>query len=171
MLWTVYNCPLPVVGRLQGDCYAGGMGLAAACDVLVACDGLHFCLSEARLGLLPATISPYVIRAMGQQQARRYFVTAERFSAAQAREMGFVHACVGSEALDATVDAIVEALVANGPSAVKACKRLVQDVAGRDLAPELRAETARRIADIRASDEGREGVQAFLQRREPAWRA
>jgi methylglutaconyl-CoA hydratase len=171
MLWTVYSCPLPVVGRLQGDCYAGGMGLAAACDVVVAADAVHFCLSEARLGLLPATISPYVIRAMGQQQARRYFVTAERFSAAQAREMGFVHACVGSEALDATVDAIVEALVANGPSAVKACKRLVQDVAGRDLAPELRAETARRIADIRASDEGREGVQAFLQRREPAWRA
>jgi methylglutaconyl-CoA hydratase len=171
MLWTVYSCPLPVVGRLQGDCYAGGMGLAAACDVLVATDAVHFCLSEARLGLLPATISPYVIRAMGQQQARRYFVTAERFSAAQAREMGFVHACVGSEALDPTVDAIVEALVANGPSAVKACKRLVQDVAGRELAPELRAETARRIADIRASDEGREGVQAFLQRREPAWRA
>jgi methylglutaconyl-CoA hydratase len=171
MLWTVYSCPLPVVGRLQGDCYAGGMGLAAACDVLVAADAVHFCLSEARLGLLPATISPYVIRAMGQQQARRYFVTAERFSAAQAREMGFVHACVGSEALDPTVDAIVEALVANGPSAVKACKRLVQDVAGRELAPELRAATARRIADIRASDEGREGVQAFLQRREPAWRA
>ena len=171
MLWAVYSCPLPVVGRLQGDCYAGGMGLAAACDVLVAADGVHFCLSEARLGLLPATISPYVIRAMGEQQARRWFVTAERFSAAQAREMGFVHACVPADALDAAVDGIVEALVANGPAAVKACKRLVQDVAGRELVPELRAETARRIADIRASDEGREGVQAFLQRREPAWRA
>jgi methylglutaconyl-CoA hydratase len=171
MLWTVYNCPLPVVGRLQGDCYAGGMGLAAACDVLVACDGLHFCLSEARLGLLPATISPYVIRAMGEQQARRYFVTAERFSAVQAQAMGFVHACVPGEALDAAVDGIVEALVANDPAAVKACKRLVQDVAGRAITPDLRAETARRIADIRASDEGREGVQAFLQRREPAWRA
>ena len=171
MLWTVYNCPRPVVGRLQGDCYAGGMGLAAACDVLVACDGLHFCLSEARLGLLPATISPYVIRAMGEQQARRYFVTAERFSAVQAQAMGFVHACVPGEALDVAVDGIVEALVANGPAAVKACKRLVQDVAGRAITPDLRAETARRIADIRASDEGREGVQAFLQRREPAWRA
>jgi methylglutaconyl-CoA hydratase len=171
MLWTVYSCPLPVVGRLQGDCYAGGMGLAATCDVLVAADGVHFCLSEARLGLLPATISPYVIRAMGEQQARRWFITAERFSAAQAQEMGLVHACVSAEALDETVDGIVEALVANGPAAVKACKRLVQDVAGRELSPELRAETARRIADIRASDEGREGVQAFLQRREPAWRA
>jgi methylglutaconyl-CoA hydratase len=171
MLWTVYSCPLPVVGRLQGDCYAGGMGLAATCDVLVAADGVHFCLSEARLGLLPATISPYVIRAMGEQQARRWFITAERFSAAQAQKMGLVHACVSAEALDETVDGIVEALVANGPAAVKSCKRLVQDVAGRELSPELRAETARRIADIRASDEGREGVQAFLQRREPAWRA
>lgn len=170
MLWAIYSCPLPVVGRLHGDCYAGGMGLAACCDVLVAADGMHFCLSEARLGLLPATISPYVMRAMGQQAARRYFITAERFSAAQAREMGFVHELVAPDALDAKVDEIVALLVANGPAAVKACKRLVQDFAGHEITPDLRAETARRIADIRASDEGREGVQAFLNKREPAWR-
>ena len=170
MLWAIYSCPLPVVGRLHGDCYAGGMGLAACCDVLVAAEGMHFCLSEARLGLLPATISPYVMRAMGEQAARRYFITAERFSAAQAREMGFVHELVAADALDAKVDEIVALLVANGPAAVKACKRLVQDFAGREITPELRAETARRIADIRASDEGREGVQAFLNKREPAWR-
>ena len=170
MLWTIYSCPLPVVGRLHGDCYAGGMGLAACCDVLVAAEGMHFCLSEARLGLLPATISPYVMRAMGEQAARRYFITAERFSAAQAREMGFVHELVAPDALDPKVDEIVALLVANGPAAVKACKRLVQDFAGREITPELRAETARRIADIRASDEGREGVQAFLNKREPAWR-
>jgi len=170
MLWAIYSCPLPVVGRLHGDCYAGGMGLAACCDVLVAAEGMHFCLSEARLGLLPATISPYVMRAMGEQAARRYFITAERFSAAQAREMGFVHELVAPEALNAKVDEIVALLVANGPAAVKACKRLVQDFAGREITPELRAETARRIADIRASDEGREGVQAFLNKREPAWR-
>jgi methylglutaconyl-CoA hydratase len=170
MLWAIYSCPLPVVGRLHGDCYAGGMGLAACCDVLVATEGMHFCLSEARLGLLPATISPYVMRAMGEQAARRYFITAERFSAAQAREMGFVHELVAPDALDAKVDEIVALLVANGPAAVKACKRLVQDFAGREITPELRAETARRIADIRASDEGREGVQAFLNKREPAWR-
>ena len=170
MLWAIYSCPLPVVGRLHGDCYAGGMGLAACCDVLVAAEGMHFCLSEARLGLLPATISPYVMRAMGEQAARRYFITAERFSAAQAREMGFVHELVAPDALDAKVDEIVALLVANGPAAVKACKRLVQDFAGREITPELRAETARRIADIRASDEGREGVQAFLNKREPAWR-
>ena len=170
MLWAIYSCPLPVVGRLHGDCYAGGMGLAACCDVLVAAEGMHFCLSEARLGLLPATISPYVMRALGEQAARRYFITAERFSAAQAREMGFVHELVAPDALDAKVDEIVALLVANGPAAVKACKCLVQDFAGREITPELRAETARRIADIRASDEGREGVQAFLNKREPAWR-
>ena len=170
MLWTIYSCPLPVVGRLHGDCYAGGMGLAACCDVLVAAEGLHFCLSEARLGLLPATISPYVMRAMGEQAARRYFITAERFSAAQARDMGFVHELVAPDVLDAKVDEIVALLVANGPAAVKACKRLVQDFAGREITQDLRAETARRIADIRASDEGREGVQAFLNKREPAWR-
>jgi len=170
MLWAVYACPLPVVGRLQGDCYAGGMGLAACCDVLVASEGMHFCLSEAKLGLLPATISPYVIRAMGEQAARRYFVTAERFSAAQAHAMGFVHEVVTADALDAKVDEITAVLVANGPAAVRACKRLVQDFAGREITQDLRAETARRIADIRASDEGREGVQAFLNKREPAWR-
>jgi methylglutaconyl-CoA hydratase len=170
MLWAVYACPLPVVGRLQGDCYAGGMGLAAACDVVVAAEGMHFCLSEARLGLLPATISPYVIRAMGEQAARRYFLTAERFSAAQAQAMGFVHELVAPEALDAKVDELAALLAANGPAAVKACKRLVQDIAGQPITAELRADTARRIADIRASDEGREGVQAFLNRREPSWR-
>ena len=170
MLWTVYSCPLPVVGRLQGDCYAGGMGLAAACDVLVAADGLHFCLSEARLGLLPATIGPYVLRSLGEQASRRYFVTAERFSAAEAHRLGFVHELCAPDQLDARVDAIVQALVDNGPAAVKACKQLVQDVAGQPITVALREDTARRIADIRASAEGREGVQAFLHKRSPSWR-
>ena len=170
MLWTVYSCPVPVVGRLQGDCYAGGMGLAAACDVLVAADGLHFCLSEARLGLLPATIGPYVLRALGEQASRRYFVTAERFSAAEAQRLGFVHELCAPDQLDARVDAIVQVLVDNGPAAVKACKKLVHDVAGQPITAALREDTARRIADIRASAEGREGVQAFLQKRSPSWR-
>lgn len=170
MLWAAYRCPLPLVGRIHGDCYAGGVGLAAVCDVLVAAEGVQFCLSEAKLGLLPATIGPYVVKALGEQASRRYFVTAERFGAAEAHALGFVHACVPADALDAKVDQIVAALVANGPAAVKACKQLVQDVAGREITSELRAETARRIADIRASAEGREGVQAFLGKREPAWR-
>ena len=169
MLWTLDQCPVPVVGRVQGDCYAGGMGLASICDVLVASSNVTFCLSEARLGLLPATISPYVIRAMGVQAARRYFTTAERLSAAQAHGMGLVHELCEPEALDAKVAEIVATLVANGPAAVKACKQLVRDVAGQDITEALRVETARRIADIRASDEGKEGLQSFLGKRSPNW--
>ena len=169
MLWAIYTCPLPVVGRIHGDCYAGGVGLAAVCDVLVAAEGVTFCLSEARLGLLPATIGPYVMRALGEQASRRYVVTAERFDAAQARALGLVHEVVAADDLDAKVDEIVTTLINNGPAAVKACKRLVQDLAGRPIDDALRADTAKRIADIRASVEGKEGVQAFLHKREPSW--
>ena len=169
MLWAIYHCPVPVIGRIHGDCYAGGVGLAAVCDVLVAADGASFCLSEAKLGLLPATISPYVVRALGEQASRRYFVTAERFSAVQAQALGFVHAVCSLDEIDAKVDELVAAIVANGPMAVRACKRLVQDVAGRPIDEALRDDTAARIADIRASDEGREGVQSFLGKRKPSW--
>lgn len=169
MLWTLDQCPVPIVGRIQGDCYAGGMGLAAVCDVLVAVEGATFCLSEARLGLLPATISPYVVRALGQPASRRYMVTAERFSAERAHALGMVHELATAETLDDTVDALVRTLVANGPQAVRACKRLVQDVSGVPITEALRAETARRIADVRASDEGREGVASFLNKRKPSW--
>lgn len=169
MLWTLYSCPVPVIGRVHGDCYAGGVGLAAVCDVLVASDAAAFCLSEARLGLLPGTIGPYVVRALGEQASRRFFVTAERFTAARAHALGFVHELCAPDTLDARVDEVVAALCANGPMALRACKRLVQDVAGQPITPALREDTARRIADIRASDEGREGVQAFLHKRRPAW--
>jgi len=170
MLWLAHSCPLPIVGRLHGDCYAGGVGLAAVCDVRIAAEGMHFCLSEARLGLLPATIGPYVLRALGEQASRRYFITAERFSAARAQALGFVHEVAAPEALDAQVAEVVAALVANGPMAVRASKRLLQDLAGREIDAALREDTARRIADIRASDEGREGMSSFLDKREPAWR-
>jgi len=171
MLWTIWSCPLPVVGRVHGDCYAGGVGLAAACDVLVAADGVQFCLSEARLGLLPATIGPYVVRALGEQASRRYFTTAERFDAARAQALGFVHECVAADAIDAKVNEIVATLVANGPAAVKACKQLVKDMVHRPIDEALRADTAHRIADIRASAEGKEGVQSFLSKRAPAWQS
>ena len=170
MLWAVWTCPVPVVGRIHGDCYAGGVGLAAVCDVLVAAEGAQFCLSEARLGLLPATIGPYVVKALGEQASRRYFVSAERFTAARAQALGFVHEVVPAEELDTVVAGIVAAIVANGPAAVRACKRLVKDIAGREIDAALREETARRIADIRASAEGRDGVQAFLNKRDPAWK-
>ena len=167
MLWTVYSCPVPVIARLHGDCYAGGVGLAAVCDVRVAAEGVHFCLSEARLGLLPATIAPYVLRAIGEPAARRYFATAETFDAATAQRLGLVHEVVGADALDAKLDGILQALLANGPQAVRACKRLVQDLAGQPITEALRADTARRIADIRVSAEGREGIQSFLDKRAP----
>jgi methylglutaconyl-CoA hydratase len=174
MLWLLWSCPVPVVGRVQGDCYAGGVGLAAVCDVVVASEAAGFCLSEAKLGLLPATIGPYVLRALGESQARRWFVTAERFDAHAARAAGLVHEVVpaagGEAVLDAAVERIVAAIVANGPQATRACKRLVRDLAGASIDHRLREETARRIADIRAGDEGREGVAAFLGRRDPAWR-
>jgi methylglutaconyl-CoA hydratase len=169
MLWTLYSCPVPVVGRIHGDCYAGGVGLAAVCDVLVAAEGVNFCLSEARLGLLPATIGPYVIKALGEQASRRYFTSAERFGAATAKALGFVHEVVAPEAIDAKVSEIVAALSANGPAAVRACKRLVRELAGRAIDDALRGDTARRIADIRASVEGKEGVQSFLDKRAPSW--
>lgn len=169
MLWAIYSCPVPVVGRIHGDCYAGGVGLAAVCDILVAAEGVNFCLSEAKLGLLPATIGPYVVRALGERASQRYFVTAERFDAAMAKSLGFVHECVAPELLDQQVQTLVAALVANGPAAVKACKRLVQDLGGQPITPDLRADTARRIADIRASAEGKEGVQSFLQKRPAGW--
>lgn len=169
MLWAIHSCPVPVVGRVHGDCYAGGVGLAAVCDVLIASDNVAFCLSEAKLGLLPATIGPYVVKALGERAAQRYFTTAERFTAAEAHRLGFVHEITSPETLDDAVHNIVKALKVNGPAAVRACKRLVQDVAGQPITPELRAETAKRIADIRASAEGKEGVQSFLQKRSPNW--
>jgi methylglutaconyl-CoA hydratase len=171
MLWAIYSCPVPVVARAQGDVYAGGVGLVACADIVVAVDAAGFCLSEAKLGLLPATIGPYVVKAMGEQASRRYFVTAERFPADEAKRLGLVHEVVAADALDAKVDELVAAITANGPAAVRACKQLVKDVAGRPITPELRDDTARRIADIRASDEGREGVQSFLNKSKPSWLA
>ena len=171
MLRAIYDCPKPTVARIQGDVFAGGMGLAAACDIAVAVDSATFCLSEVKLGLIPATISPYVIRAMGARAAHRYFLTAERFGAAEALRIGFVHEVVAADALDAKVNDLATALASAGPEAVKACKRLVQDVAGADITDELVARTVEGIADIRASAEGREGVQSFLAKRKPGWLA
>ena len=169
MLQTVYACPKPTIAKVQGDVYAGGTGLVAACDIAVALETAHFCLSETRLGLIPATISPYVIRAMGARAAHRYFLTAERFDAREAHRIGLLHEVVTSGHLDDQVAEIAQALVACGPAAVRACKQLVQDVAGRDIDAALVRRTVEGIADIRSSPEGREGVQSFLQKRKPDW--
>ena len=171
MLRVIYECPKPTLARVQGDVYAGGMGLVAACDMAVAVDSAGFCLSEVKIGLIPATISPYVIRAMGARAAHRYFLTGERFDAAEARRIGLVHEVTSAEALDEKVQAILEPLLRSGPAAVRACKQLVIDVAGREIEPGLVAATVEGIATIRASAEGKEGVQAFLSKRKPSWLA
>jgi methylglutaconyl-CoA hydratase len=169
MLRTIDQSPKPVIARVQGDVYAGGMGLVAACDVAVSVDTAWYCLSEVKIGLIPATISPYVLRAMGTRAAQRYFLTAERFTAAEAHRIGFVHEVVTADALDAKVAEIVKAFTSASPAALRACKQLIADVAGRDIDDALIAKTVEGIADIRASEEGREGVQAFLQKRKPSW--
>lgn len=169
MLRVMYACPKPTIARIQGDVVAGGMGLVAACDMAVAVDSAGFCLSEVKLGLIPATISPYVIRAMGARAAHRYFLTAERFSAQEAHRIGFVHEVVPAEQLDAKVAELVKALVNASPNAVRSCKELVQTVAEREIDGALMAHTVEGIADIRSSSEGKEGVQSFLQKRKPNW--
>jgi methylglutaconyl-CoA hydratase len=170
MLSSIYRCSKPVIARVNGDAYAGGMGLISACDIVVAVESARFCLSEARLGLIPATIAPYVVRALGEQASRRYFITAEQFDCATALRLGFVGEAVSAGQLDAAVQQIAQTLCANGPQAVRNCKRLVQDMAGRELNDALIEDTAARIARTRAGAEGREGVASFLEKRTPAWR-
>jgi methylglutaconyl-CoA hydratase len=169
MLETIYRCPKPTIARVHGDAYAGGTGLVAACDIAVAADTVTFCLSETRLGLIPATISPYVVRAMGARAAHRWFLTAERFSAQEAHRIGYVHEVVPAEQLDAKVHEIAAALVNAGPEAVKLTKQLVHDVAEREITHSLIRRTAEGIADVRVSDEGREGIRSFLEKRKPNW--
>ncbi|HEX8602588.1 MAG TPA: enoyl-CoA hydratase/isomerase family protein [Pseudoduganella sp.] len=169
MLRTIYTCPKPVVAKVHGDCFGGGVGLVAACDIAIAAEDAHFCLSEVKLGLIPATISPYVIKAMGENAARRYFLTAERFNAREALRIGLVHDVATGSSLDGQVEAIAGALAANSPNAVQQAKALVREIASEAITDTLVADTAHRIAQIRASGEGREGVAAFLEKRKPSW--
>ncbi len=169
MLHTIHTCGKPTIARVQGDSYGGGVGLVAACDIAVVADSAGFCLSEVKLGLIPATISPYVIRAMGERAANRYFLTAERFDAREAMRIGFVHEVVAPEELDAAVARLLQHLSAGGPHAHDEAKRLIRDVAGEPVDEHLLADTARRIAEVRVSPEGREGIAAFLEKRKAAW--
>ncbi|MFV0681366.1 enoyl-CoA hydratase/isomerase family protein [Ottowia sp.] len=169
MLRTLYECPKPTIARVQGDVYAGGLGLVAACDVVVSVPTAHFCVSEVKLGLIPATISPYLIRAIGPRAAHRYFLTAERFDADEAHRLGLVHEVVPADQLDAKVGELANALTTNSPNAVRECKKLVHEVAYHNISRLLIERTVEGIADIRASDEGKEGVQSFLQKRKARW--
>ena len=169
MLYKLNFLPAPTVARVQGAAMGGGCGLVACCDIALAADNAVFALSEVKLGLIPATIGPYVIRAMGEKQARRYFQTAERFAAQRALTLGLVSEVMQEAALDEAVENTVARILSNGPEAVRAAKQLVFDIAGKPITPELVRETSERIADLRASEQAQEGLSAFLEKRKPAW--
>ena len=167
MLAALDRMPKPTIARVHGPAFAGGTGLVAACDIAVGTPEARFCFSEAKLGLSPATISPHVMRAIGERAARRYFLTAEVFDAQEAFRIGMLS--ILTEELDRTIEALLKHLLAGGPEAMKKIKDLIRAVAGRSVDDALAAETAKRIAEIRASPEGREGIASFLEKRKPSW--
>jgi methylglutaconyl-CoA hydratase len=169
MLQTLFECPKPTIARVHGPAYAGGMGLAAACDIVVAQASAEFCLSEVKIGLVPATISPYVVQALGLRASRRYMLSAERMSATEAYRLGFAHEVCADGEIDAKIGELLSFLASAGPEAVAQTKRLIRRVAGQHLDTALMHETAELIAHVRASSEGQEGVNAFLEKRRPAW--
>ena len=169
MLAALDRSTKPTIARVHGAAYGGGVGLVACCDIAVAAEDAVFALSEARLGLIPATIGPYVVAAIGRRAARRYFLTAERFGAADALAIGLVHAVVPAAGLDARVRELADQLLAAGPRAQAESKALIRAVAGRPIDDTVIADTVEWIAAVRASPEGREGIAAFLARRPPAW--
>ena len=169
LMRTLYGLSKPTIALVQGAAYGGGVGLVACCDIVLATDQATFCLSEVKLGLIPAVISPYVMEAIGSRAARRYFLTAERFDAIEAQHLGLVHELVAVEDLRARGESLAALLIQNGPLALSAVKRLVAALTRTPIDDAMIADTARRIADIRSSDEGKDGVGAFLQKRPPAW--
>ncbi len=169
MLRTLAELRKPTIARVHGAALGGGLGLAAACDLCVAATSAVFATSEVRFGIIPATIGPYVIRAIGERQAYRYFQTAERIDAQRAREIGLVHEVATPEDLDAKVQQLTDALLQGGPQAQAEAKDLIRAVAGQSMSDALMEDTARRIAALRATPEAREGLAAFLEKRSPAW--
>jgi len=167
MLAALDRMPKPTLARVHGPAFAGGTGLVAACDIAVGTSEAKFCFSEAKLGLSPATISPHVLRAIGERAARRYFLTAEIFDAQEALRIGML--TILTDKLDETIDALLAHLLAGGPEAMQKIKELVRAVSSRPLDDALVADTAKRIAEIRVSPEGKEGIASFLEKRKPAW--
>ena len=169
MMKTLNGLSKPTIARVQGAAFGGGVGLIACCDMAIASEAARFTISEVKLGLIPAVISPYVVAAIGERQARRYVLSAERFDALEAERIGLVHAVVAAEDLDAAVNDLVQAIGSNGPQAVAEAKKMIAYVACRPADDALIAKTASRIARIRVSEEGREGLSAFLEKRKPGW--
>jgi len=170
MLKTLDRMSKPTIARVHGPAFAGGVGLVAACDIAVGVPEAKFCLSEAKLGLSPATISPYVVRAMGERMARRYFLTAEVFDGIEAHRVGLLTAVSPSEKLDGEIDRVLQHLVEGGPQALFKIKDLIHSVSSKPIDDALIEDTAKRIAEIRVSPEGREGIASFLDKRKPAWK-
>jgi methylglutaconyl-CoA hydratase len=169
MLFTLNTMKIPTIARVQGAAMGGAVGLIACCDMAIGSKLSRFCLSEVKLGLIPATISPYVIDAIGARAARRYFSTAEVFSARRARRLGLLSESVTEEDLDSCIDNLIEHILKNSPGAISAAKQLIFDVQDRDICPALLADTSSRIAKIRVSQQGQEGLKAFLQKRQANW--
>lgn len=169
MLATLDNLSKPTIARVHGSAYGGGVGLVACCDIAIAAPDATFALSEAKLGLIPATVGPYVVAAMGARHARRFFLTAERFTAAEAFRTGLVHDLAPLEEMDARINELLGALLLAGPQAQREAKALVRAIAGRPVDAAVIEDTAQRIARVRASPEGKEGVAAFLDKRSPSW--
>lgn len=169
MLYKLDSFPAPTIARVQGAAFGGAVGLVSCCDIAIATERASFCLSEVKIGLLPATISPYIINAIGTRQARRYFVTAERFSAQRAQEIGLVSEVVPEAELDLTVQKLVNSITNNGPNAVAMSKQLAMSMSNRVINEELQGQTSALIAAVRVSPEGQEGLSAFLEKRAPSW--
>lgn len=169
LLRLLYESPKPTVARVHGAAFAGGMGLVAACDIAIASHDARFCLSEVKLGLIPAMISPYVLKAMGERHARRLFLSAEVFDAAEAYRIGFVNDLASPEELDGTINTMLGHLLLGSPNALAQTKLLIRDMVGRPINEELTADTAARIAAARASVDGQEGIAAFFEKRTPSW--
>lgn len=170
MFKTLYRLRVPTIARVQGAAFGGAVGLIACCDMAVANKLSKFCLSEAKIGLVPATISPYVIEALGPRVAKRYFTTAEVFSSRRARRLGLISETVSEDALDDTVNELVDHILGNGPKAVEQGKALVGQVAYQPIDDTLIDATSQLIANVRLSEEGQEGLGAFLEKRSPSWR-
>ncbi len=170
MLSTLANCPKPTIALVNGAAFGGGVGLTACCDIGIALSTAIFSLSEVKLGLTPATISPYVVRAIGARAAQRYFLTGERFDGIEARRIGLVHEIAQSaDEADMILNGIIGQLLSGGPTAQADCKDLITFVAGRDIDTSVREETAIRIAARRTGAEGQEGLTAFFEKRKPSW--
>lgn len=168
MFRAIDECPCPVIGKVHGAAFGGGVGLVCVCDAVVAAEGTKFCFSEVKLGLAPAVIAPFAIRKIGVSAARRYFLTAEVFDSEEAKRIGLAHEVTSAEDLDARTEDIVDAIIANGPNAVRAAKKLIREITDEDSgAHDI---SAKAIAQLRVTPEGQEGVKAFLEKRDPSWK-